>query len=482
MLIRLLFVACLMGIAARSSRHGLFAFVLGAVLQDVLRKIDATEPTGFLWTGLAGLLLLATAGGMVVRGEFRRSRWQTGDPVRVTLNLLTVIVLLQACVAYARTERVAVPILGLAMYAFPLIALRVGLVIGRNPRHTSRLLSTYVVIASVGLGAMLLAKAGIQHPMLRGIGKELVTYGPTMTGVVRLEQGLFRAPEIAGWHASMVLCICILWAGAAHARAWIPLSLFSAVAALWTGRRKWLLVPTIAVAVAQVAAVWTGVRGVRSLLRTTALVVLVVLGVGVVVASSGEFSETRAHVLRLQLLERHGGDRVVGLGRFGALDVLDRIGWLGGGVGIAQQGTRHLIGERLEDPGWGAEGGLGQLLAEIGVPGVLAVIALVIAIAQGLLGGIRNSMRRRDDRTAWLLVWGGAALLANALAFLLAKQAFGDPFVVGWLGLLAGFLLARAAAGSGQAAPRASFRLDVRTSAGSGHATPVDASSSPRGR
>ncbi|MGE0192641.1 MAG: hypothetical protein AB7T63_11440 [Planctomycetota bacterium] len=464
MLIRFLLVAALLLVAASGTRRGVIALVVASALQDVLRKLDNTPGSGFLWTGLAGLVLVATVTGLILRGERRSFTAGEASRLQKPLVVLAVIVLLQAVVSFARTKSVAVPLLGIAMYLFPLAALQVGLTLGRSARTVDRLLLLYAGVTSIALGAMFFTKLGVQHPLLDPVGEELVTYG--VGGVVQLEQGLYRAPEIAGWHASMLLCLCLLWAGEGRRRAWVPLLVVASLAALWTGRRKWLLTPAVVLVTAQVGALWLGLRRTR-LLAGGVAALLVLVGVTMAILSTAnEHSATGAHLARLNLVEAHAASRVHALGGVGPLDVIKRVGWLGGGVGVAQQGTRHLAGAHgVEIAGWGAEGGLGQILAEIGIPGLLASLVVALMMGRVLLGGIRRAMRVGDDRSAWLLMWGTATLLANALAFLLAKQAFGDPFIVAWLGLLAGCLVARADAVAVaptpfRAGPRP-YRLDV---------------------
>lgn len=467
MLLRVLLVAAMLVVAASSTRRGVMVLILSCVLQDVIRKLDDAPGSGFLWTALAGLVLIATVVGLLLRGERRTLQASRADRLQGPLIALVVIVLLQAVVAYARVRSLAVPLLGVAMYLFPLAALQVGLVVGRDRQTVERLLGVYVTVACIGLGAMLLSRAGVTHPLLDGVGKELVTYGARI-GVVRLEQGLFRAPEIAGWHASMVLCICLYWAGQGRRRVWIPLMILAGLAALWTGRRKWLLTPALTFMVAHVGAALMGLNRSRIAAGGLAAAVLLVGTGWFVVATSDTGTVTGAHVARLTLMEDHASSRVSALAARGPLDVIHRVGWLGGGVGIAQQGTRHLAGRHaVEIAGWGAEGGLGQILAELGIPGLLASLLVASIVASLLVRSIRHCAHAGASTEGWFLVWGSAALLANAMAFLLAKQAFGDPFVVGWLGLLAGCCVARAGHVMAPAPPdtrAATYRLRVLTS------------------
>jgi hypothetical protein len=459
MLQYLILVLVLLGLAASGTRRGVSVVILAAVLQDVARKLDPSAGRGVLWTTLAGLALVATFFGMVVRGERVPLAHAGLDRLRRPLIVLLFIVVLQSVVAYVRTKSAAVPIVGISMYLFPILALDVGLSMGRRPGAIEAMLKTYIVVVTPALVCIVLAHFGVKSTLFDPIGMELVAYAPGL-GRIHLEQGLFRAPEIAGWHASMGLITCILWSGQGWRGAWMILFGVFGLGALWTGRRKWLVAPAVVLVGASALTAWLGIGRVKALVRTSLIAVVILIVMLTLTSVGTDNSVQNAHLFRLRLLEEHSGSRFQSLGADGPLDVIERVGWLGGGVGIAQQGTRHFAGAAgAEIAGWGAEGGIGQILAELGVPGLLAGILSLIAVVRALGAGLRRAATAADAQGTWLLAWGLAVLLANVVTFALAKQAYGDPFIVGWLGLLTGCLLARAGTHAGGAmAPVASRR------------------------
>jgi hypothetical protein len=119
---------------------------------------------------------------------------------------------------------------------------------------------------------------------------------------------------------------------------------------------------------------------------------------------------------------------------------IQRNGWLGAGAGTGSQGAQYFGGGQLL-VGQSAEGGLGKVAAELGVPGLLLLPALVIATAVHLWKIARRAGRGgyRRAHYAYGLI---AFLFANAVMFAVAHQIFGDPLVLYMIGLVLGMAFA----------------------------------------
>ncbi|MDH3255741.1 MAG: hypothetical protein OEM62_12160, partial [Acidobacteriota bacterium] len=93
-----------------------------------------------------------------------------------------------------------------------------------------------------------------------------------------------------------------------------------------------------------------------------------------------------------------------------------------------------------EIAGYSAEGGLGKIISELGVPGLLLGLWLALgslrAVWRNLIGDIERT--HRPSVSLGLL----ALLGAQIPTFMVAAQIYGDPFVLIVLGLLLGFVLA----------------------------------------
>jgi hypothetical protein len=120
---------------------------------------------------------------------------------------------------------------------------------------------------------------------------------------------------------------------------------------------------------------------------------------------------------------------------------IQRNGWLGVGAGTGSQGAQYF-GGGPQIVGSAAEGGLGKVVAELGVPGLVIVVFLAVALGRHLwrlarLAGRGGGYRRA--RYAYGLI---AFLFANAVMYAVAHQIYGDPLVLYLIGLVLGMALA----------------------------------------
>ncbi|MBK8742605.1 MAG: hypothetical protein IPM02_25330 [Betaproteobacteria bacterium] len=131
-------------------------------------------------------------------------------------------------------------------------------------------------------------------------------------------------------------------------------------------------------------------------------------------------------------------DRVANLGFRPILWAIDGVGWFGAGLGTGSQGAQHFTGRFNSGA---AEGGLGKITLELGVPGLGLIGWLLIAFGRYVRRILVTTSRisRAHARFAYGLV---ALLLANAAVFAIATQVFGDLFILLLLGWTVGFLLA----------------------------------------
>ena len=90
--------------------------------------------------------------------------------------------------------------------------------------------------------------------------------------------------------------------------------------------------------------------------------------------------------------------------------------------------------------GFAAEGGLGKVLAELGLPGIAILLWFALAFLKAAFAAVAEADAARpgstDVATGVLAFCGG-----NVAVFAIAHQVFGDPFVLTILGVLVGALL-----------------------------------------
>ena len=120
--------------------------------------------------------------------------------------------------------------------------------------------------------------------------------------------------------------------------------------------------------------------------------------------------------------------------------VIAQNGILGSGAGTGSQGAQHF-GGGSDIVGGAAEGGLGKILAELGLPGLGLFLWMGTALFR-YFWRLMASFKRDEPIRARLFYGVISFLLANAAVFVTAHQVFGDPFVLVIIGWLLGFVLA----------------------------------------
>jgi hypothetical protein len=131
--------------------------------------------------------------------------------------------------------------------------------------------------------------------------------------------------------------------------------------------------------------------------------------------------------------------RFVEIGIAPVMWAYDSFGLFGAGLGVGTQGAQHIGGDA--DTAGAAEGGLGKIVLELGIPGLLLIGWLAISVFKHFWRIMRTSSQI-SPRIARLSYSLFSFLVANVAAFVVATQAFGDIFILLILSWTLGFLFA----------------------------------------
>jgi len=118
----------------------------------------------------------------------------------------------------------------------------------------------------------------------------------------------------------------------------------------------------------------------------------------------------------------------------------NRSSGIGLGAGSAAQGGRFAGIDQSKLVGGSSESGLGLLMVELGVPGLLAVGGLMFFVVRRMFTRLRQ-LHRANSRFFHYQVCLLSFLFANLMTFTVATQIYGDFFVLIILGTVAGFAL-----------------------------------------
>jgi hypothetical protein len=416
-------------------------------LQDPIRKLIPDQPVYI--TSVVILYVLATCVGAYLRGR-RFSlepihSWHSS--LRIPLALFFTLVVIQSGVTFIKFGSPILAAIGLLAYVTPLPGILLGYHFARRELETHRFIKFYVALNVLMISGVYLSYADFDWEVLQQVGEGLVVYSLDK-GVLMLRSGFFRAPEVAAFHAATSICFLIILFMTLRRHQLLKLAtggliLFFWGALLLTGRRKFMM--EIFVFLAVYGALMMLVRNKAS--RTVRASFLLIVGLTVASAAYSSFvpDEIRAGIDPYSERGATVQEDVAGRASLMTVEsfayIVERNSVLGAGAGTGSQGAQHF-GGGAEIVGGAAEGGLGKIIAELGLPGFALILWLAVGLAR-YFWAIVNVVKRQADFARASLTFGFVAMVvANTFVFITAHQIFGDPFVLSLLGFFIGFIMA----------------------------------------
>ncbi len=455
-------------------RKGMLMCVLIGIAQDPLRKLAPGQPVyyvvlvgvifGIAW--LRAALMRVPLGPSVIQG------WRKN--LKVPFSLFIMLVLAQAMHSFVRYGSAYMACIGLLVWLAPIpaVVLAYQYAARRGILGVRRWMLFYMGVAMLSLSGVYFEYIGYNWRTLGEIGEGQIIYD--VGTILKAHSGFFRASEIAAWHTAAIACFVFMLSIGKRPtliRIAFALGMIALLVSLGilTGRRKMLVEITIFLSAYLFLVAWLQ-RGMARL----AMVVLVMgfagyIGiVGFVAPDLVQSSQSKT--LKIENAQRIGGyaargqsvladlpKRVNDVGIQPVISAVETFGWFGAGLGTGSQGTNDIAQAHGIDR-WAAEGGLGKVAMELGVPGLFLAVWLLVALARHLRVQLADvaKISPQHTRIAYGLV---AFLVANAATFTVATQAYSDLFILLILGWALGFLLAMPAlAASGDGVRRKSTR------------------------
>lgn len=419
-----------------------------AILQDPLRKLTPHQPVFFI--GFVAVVFGAGCLGAVARGIKLTPgvMLEQQRQLLIPLLLFLVLVVAEAFNSYLRFDNYALTLIGLLTYLlpFPSIAFAYQLVLRHGMFRINQFMRWYIICMTLAITTVYLEYSGYHWPILGQVGTNLIVYDSTTGAILPSRSGLFRASEIAGWHAMTCACFVTLLTFCRRITL-TRLLLAAALVALalgigiLTGRRK--VVIEFAIFNISYFTLWLileqgAKRFVIIALTTAAVAVYLSLAVGLREDKHGTVtSNYDEYVLRTESVFRDAPSRFVELGLAPVTWAYGSFGMFGAGLGAGTQGTQYFGGVSAA----AAEGGLGKIVVELGIPGLFIMGWGSIALCRYLWWILQNAVRY-SRRIGRLLIGLCSFLIANLAAFSVATQAYGDLFILLILSWALGVLLA----------------------------------------
>jgi hypothetical protein len=433
-------------------RLGLLLCLATAILQDPLRKLTPDQPVIFVV--FVGVVFGAACLGAWSQGVPFTPSSLFGRDRRIAMPmwLLLILIILEAFNSFVHFGNPMITATGMLTYLLPLpsIIFAYQLVRLGGEARIYQFITAYLVLTVLALTTVYLEYLGFEWSVFKQVGGNLLIYNKYFGGVLVPHSGIFRASEIAAWHAMTCACFVLLLA---TLRKFNFLTLLIAVilvalligVAILTGRRK--TVVEVMVFASTYLTLWFVLqKGVEKLGIVLAIVGLI--GFGWLAGQPNDRpvfvdQDTLSYYRYIDRIETVFGDIPSRVTEFGIAPIMfayEGFGLFGAGLGVGTQGTQYFGGGGAIGAG-AAEGGLGKITLELGIPGLLLMGWLAILVINYLWRIMRDASQV-SPRIAKLSYGLFSFLVANAAAFSVATQAYGDIFILLILSWTIGFLLA----------------------------------------
>ena len=433
-------------------RLGLLLCLATAILQDPLRKLTPDQPVIFVV--FAGVVFGAACLGAWAQGVpfnpgsiFGRDR-----RIAVPMWLLLLLIIFEAFNSYSHFGNPMITLIGLLTYLLPLpsIIFAYQLVRRGGEARIYQFMTAYVLLTVLALATVYLEYAGYDWPVFGQVGGNLLMYDKYVGGVIVPHSGIFRASEIAAWHAMTCACFALLlmtlrkFNFVTLLTAAIVVALLMGIGIL-TGRRKMII--EVAVFASTYFILWCvfqrGVAKLGIVLSIAGLVgfswLVVQLDDRPAYVVDQETLSYYRYVERSKTVFQDAPSRFIELGIAPISGRMIALAYSAPGLGVGTQGTQHFGGGGAI--AGAAEGGLGKITLELGIPG-LFLMGWLAFLVFSYLWRIMRDASQVSPRIAALSYGLFSFLVANVAAFSVATQAYGDIFILLILSWTLGFLLA----------------------------------------
>lgn len=435
-----------LGICVVNWRLGFLLCIIVGCLQDPIRKIVPGEPVYI--TSAILIYVTATCLGAFLAGRRFSLRpihaWNSS--LKNPLILFLILVVVESVATFIRFGSPILATIGFLAYVTPIPGILLGYHFARREQETYRFIKVYLALNVIMVGGVYLSYLGYDWQILSSVGEDLVVYD-MQKGALLLRSGFFRAPEVAAWHAGTAICLLVVMFMTLKRHILLKLTTGGLIVFFWgallfTGRRKFVLEIMIFLCVYGVLLLL--VR--RKVSKTLRASFLLAIAVGVAMAGYVIFAP---EAMRDEIDPYYERSATVGADATGRASlmtsesfnyILERNGPWGAGAGTGSQGAQYF-GGGTDIVGGAAEGGLGKIVAELGLPGIGLILWLAFGLARYFWAIIRE-VKQVDFERASLTFGFIAMLVANAFVFVTAHQIFGDLFVLTLLGFLIGMVMA----------------------------------------
>jgi hypothetical protein len=416
-------------------RRGVFWAIFVGMVQDPVRKL-IPGTSAMLTMASVPIWLTVAIAALRQNRDAVRAFLETVPRLAKWLTVFCVYLAIPASISatYGRNSW-QITLLGILVYGMAFSLIVAGWLLAADPKDRMSFAKFYIICGCVFFVGGPLEFLGL-FENIKIIGTQVLGHEwatNRVGGTLYMLSGLFRSPDVMGWHAVMVLMFSIIVALQCRGKErafWIAAGVWAFLNLWICGRRKMLSMIPIFLGTYVILLL----RFKRSRLVFSLIALLMfIFGVGWYFIEQYTYDEKVEAFYITTLgewddrLSQHGYHAVVG--------TIKQAGFWGYGLGMSQQGVHNIDADK---PRLWQEAGPSKLFAELGVPGsiLFAVVALVLFRTCYEVVRVKGSA---EDGIffAGLL----AVLLANFSSSIVSAQIFGDPFVIILLSVIIGMQL-----------------------------------------
>lgn len=440
----LLILAAACALSLLVPRYALWCLLLIGFSQDIFRKLVYGEPVIFVI--FSGVVFIVAFIGLVMRMGIVNSlkpftEWTQNISLPLFFFLaILAIQLLNSLVSYGNIQ---MSLIGLMSYTAPLISIIVGYYMVNSVEDIRRFMKAYLCAGLLVAISVMLSFNGMDLVIFKEVGVGITIYDQGTA--LKSYSGIMRTGEVAAWHIATAGCFFLIVLVTSRKRRsfiWAALILVVLVVSVSvTGRRKMLML----VSMFGILYFFSHAYLRKSLnvqyFISACVTSFFVWALIEVVFPGGYSSDLENYLARGASVYSDATSRFYRLGLEPIVWAYNRTGLFGGGLGIATQGAGQFSDVAVA--GGAGEGGLGKVMVELGLPGLIICLWLFVTVMLYINRGLLLSARGQVNARLMPLMLGiSVLLLVNVLTFSVASQIYGDIFVMLLLGLMVGFLFA----------------------------------------
>jgi len=449
MLVALFLVPLAVWVLSSDWRSALTITIALGFLQDPLRKITQGQPG--LMVGIVLIFFVITTvlcfkrrGSLQLSWMFFGSK-ELAALVPVFLGILG----FQAFNSLLRFGQPTLTMIGVGFYLAPLLGLWMGYQLGLAPATLRRVVGIYLLFSVPWSFSVWLTHQGVEWGnLLSEVGGGILIHFSTADGSISQQgaSGLWRSSELAAMHLATAACLLMVYGWSSPSRSTNNIYglgvLVCTFLTLLTGRRKALVLVVIFVLVMLLLQILRGDTRMRDRILTGVLVPIGLGTLGMLALFPNLLVDLNPFFWRASTIPGDLWERFSSLGINAIWPAIENSQVIGLGAGaLAQTGQLGLNAAGQVANPWVSESGVGKLISELGVPGVVVLLLIFVQFSRLLVRNV-GLMRNFEPSSANLYMGLVSFALANVPFFMAASGVYGDPFVLILVGLSLGSFLA----------------------------------------